>query len=145
MQCLSFFGWLQPRNRINKDHKEEWTFPAPAAAQWRLLAHLSLTAHPQEVKPKLYFHLTKNMCTEWLHTHQKDAGQKPPSQTQEHQRKAKHILSCPSIHQGKKRTFTAAQESTLDPWWATGTNLKPFQKSRQWASQTPEILDCWLN
>lgn len=93
-----------------------------------LLAHLSLTTHPQEIKPKLCLYLTKNICTEWLHIRQKAAGQKSPSQAQEHQRKAKHILSCPSaLLEKKKGTFTAAQESILDPWSAKGTTWSPLK------------------
>ena len=46
-----------------------------------ILAHLSLTTHPQEVKPKLCMHLERNISTEWLWIDQKAAGQKSPPQT----------------------------------------------------------------
>lgn len=114
-----------------------------------LLAHLSLTTHPQEVKPKLCLHLTKNICSEWLHMRQKATGQRSPSQTQEHQRKAtpsnagtsKKSQTHPFLSfctPRKKRNFHCS--TGINTWSMVSHRHQPEALTK---TQTMGISDTW--
>lgn len=122
-------------------------FPCTCSSSVKtLLAHLSLTTHPQDIKPKLCMHLENKELIHWAARYRSEGcwakAPLPSTHTSKPPQMHPLLSSCTPT---KKTVPTEAWETLHNPLSTTGTNLEAFRKSRWRASKTAEILDFGLN